>query len=101
MGWEAGDAGVACGVELGAWHERTGEEFKDEEAPADVVEHLIPQEASRLVAALCHVQDRVTPHHLQSPHLLCSISHGSTLKQLVQSLAQQSSNCRDCSLPLK
>ncbi len=44
--------------------QRTCEELADEEAPADLREDLVPQEAARLVAALRHVQDCVAPHHL-------------------------------------
>ncbi len=51
---------------------RTREELKDEEAPADMIEHLVPQEAPRFVATLCHVQDCVPPHHLRHVHSMLS-----------------------------
>ena len=48
--------------------EATCEEDADEEAPADVVEDLVPHAAAALVAALRHVQHRVPPQHLRTSH---------------------------------
>ena len=42
----------------------TCEEDADEEAPADIVEDLVPHAAAALIAALCDVQHRVAPHYL-------------------------------------
>lgn len=42
----------------------TCEEDADEEAPANIVKDLIPHASATFIAALCHVQDRVPPHHL-------------------------------------
>lgn len=39
----------------------TGEELKDEEAPADLIEDVVPDEAAALEAALAHVQHVVAP----------------------------------------
>lgn len=64
-------------LEVGKGQAPTCEEDADEEAPADVVEDLVPHAAAAFVAALRHVQDRVPPHHLLTQcHLSsCDLKH--------------------------
>lgn len=81
----------------------TGEELKDEEAPAHMIEDLVPEQAPGLIAALSHVQNHVPPHYLHKKRSPQSTSYSfiALVRGTIPCITGVSKSCRNCCISEK